>query len=425
MAAVLKKQLKLALAFTLLLFSAGCYGYHEVDESAFVIAVGLDRGRENVIKVTTMVAVPRNIAVGGGVGAGGGGGGGEENTLVVSMESPTFLSSLEMLNAFVDRRADMTHNRAIVISRDLAEEDIGRYLNSFVRFPQFRRHTYIMVTEGSASDFIREIKPILEVNPAKYIELLMMNKNYTEFIPNSTVFEYYNDLRSLAVSPIMALVGLEREEPGPTDPSPKSKGSFIAGQIPAEGGGKPEIMGAAVFRDGRMVGTINGDEVGFTKMVRGDLQWKMMSVMDPLHPGKFVVFEITPQKPPEIRADLEGEAPYIEARVFLEGTMVSVQSGERYERPELTPLIQQAVEARLTRETMEFVRKMQQEFRTDVFGFGRVARKQFLTWPEWEEYGWLERFPEAEIEVSYEFRVRRTGLLHETYRIANRGICHD
>lgn len=415
---MLKRQLKMFLALLLLMCTSGCYGYHEVDESALVIAVGFDKGRENVVTVTAMIAVPRNIAGGGGVSAGGGGGG-EESALIVSMDAPTFLSSLEMLNAFVDRRADMTHNRAIIISRDLAQDEgIERYLNSLVRFPQFRRHTHIMVSEGSARNFIKEIKPVLEANPAKYIELLMRTESFTEFVPPSTVFDFYNDFRSFAVCPIMALVGLEREESGPPDPSPKSKGSYTAGQLPAEGGGKPEIMGAAVFRGGRMAGTINGNEVGFTKMVRGDLQRTVLSVKDPLHHDKFVVFEITPQKFPEISVDLEGERPYIEARVFLEGTMIAIQSGERYERPELTPVIQQAVEDQLTLETREFVRKMQHEFGTDVFGFGKVVRKKFLTWPEWEEYGWLERFPEADIEVSYEFRMRRTGLLHETHRLA-------
>jgi len=32
---------------------------------------------------------------------------------------------------------------------------------------------------------------------------------------------------------------------------------------------------------------------------------------------------------------------------------------------------------------------------------------------EWEQFNWPDRFPEAGIEVSYQFKVRRTGLLYE------------
>ena len=61
----------LAAALALNLFLGGCYGYHEVDESAYILALGLDRGRENIVSVTAQVAVPRNIA-GGAEGGGGG-----------------------------------------------------------------------------------------------------------------------------------------------------------------------------------------------------------------------------------------------------------------------------------------------------------------------------------------------------------------
>lgn len=411
------RLLKWLMALVFLLLTAGCYGYREVDESAYVIALGIDKGRENMLSVSFQIAVPKAITGGGGgVGGGGGGGpGGDKGTaFVTTIESPTLLSALESVNAYVDRRATLTHTRAIIFSRDLAEESIVPYLAPLTRFREFRRNTFVMVTTCPAKDFLKEIQPVLEDNPAKYLELLTGGNRYTEFIPDSTFYNFYNPLKQRAQSPLAALAGLQRQGEGPVDPTFKPKAGYIAGQIPRDGGGKPELMGAAVFSEGKMVGAINGEEVGYVKMIRGEFRRTIMNLRDPLAPDKFIIFEMRPQKSPETKTELIDGTAFVSTRVFLEGTIISIQSGENYEDPDKMPLLEQAVEERLTEQTGKLVQKAQTEFRTDFFGFGQFIRKQFLTLPEWEQYRWSERFPEAEVDVTYRFRIRRTGLLHET-----------
>ncbi len=47
--------------------------------------------------------------------------------------------------------------------------------------------------------------------------------------------------------------------------------------------------------------------------------------------------------------------------------------------------------------------------KTDIFGFGHVAARQFLTIEEWEEYNWIKQFQNAEISTEVNFTIRRTG----------------
>lgn len=406
------KIILLAAALALNLFLGGCYGYHEVDESAYILALGLDRGRENLLSVSAQVAIPRNIAGGGDVG---GGGGAEESFFVVTMEAPTLLSALEMINAFVDRRADLSHTKAIIFSRDLAEEDISRYFAPLAKFRQFRRHTFIMVSTVPPRELLEINTPLLENNPAKFFELLMGGNRYTEFIPFTQFHHFYLEALSPLESPFAALVGLQREEPGPVDRTFKTKGSYTPGQIPRQGGNEMEIMGAAVFRGGRMVGTINGDEIGLVRMLHNDFRRTIMNLKDPLHPYRFVVLEVKPQKPPDIRVDINGEQTVITARVHLEADIISIQSGEDYEDPERIPIINEALERRLNGDLDELVQRCQREFRADVFGFGNYSRWRVYTWDELLALNWSERFPEAQVDVAVEVEVRRVGLLRKTY----------
>lgn len=402
----------LAAALALNLFLGGCYGYHEVDESAYIVALGVDRGRENILSISAQIAIPKNIAG----GADGGGSGGGESDYVVTMEAPTLVSALEMINAFVDRRADLSHTKVIIFSQELAEEDISKYLAPLARFRQFRRHTYIMISNTSPKELLEQNDPLLEDNPAKFYELLMGGSRYTEFIPLSLFHHFYFEAISPLEEPFAVLVGLQREQPGPADRTYRSKADFIAGQIPRQGGNELEAMGAAVFRGGKMVGTINGDEVGFVKLLHGDLRRTITSVDDPLHPGRRVTFEVKPQRPPDINVAIDGEQTLIEVRVFLEADIMSIQSGENYEDPDRIQIIMNPLTQRIQSEMEQMITRCQREFRSDIFAFGNHARGEVSTWDELMALNWPERFPEAQVNLAVEMQIRRTGLMRKTFR---------
>lgn len=391
----------------------GCYDYSEPDEKAWILALGLDKGKQNVLTVTAVIAIPKGIAGGGGgEPAAGGGGGGKFFT--VSLEAPTLLSSLELLDAVVDRRADMSHIKWLVFSRALAEEGIGRYFGPITRFHQFRRSTHLVVCEGRAEDFLKQGKPILEDNVGKYYELLMRGWRYTEFIPFDTFHFLYQKSNTPGVEPVAPLAALNRKEPVYRNDTPKPKGAYQAGRLPRKGGGEIEIMGGAVFSKGRMVGTLDGDQVGVQKMFFGNLRRTIVDVPDPEHPGFYVIVDVHPRYTPRVDVRIgEDGLPEIAVRVALEGSIMSIQSGEDYESPERLPVLEKAVAEAYLTDINKTVAKSQ-ALGADFLGFGLHAKKLFLTWPQWVAYDWDAKYPDATVTVSVDFRVRRVGLIHKT-----------
>ena len=92
---------------------------------------------------------------------------------------------------------------------------------------------------------------------------------------------------------------------------------------------------------------------------------------------------------------------------------MSIQSGEEYETPDRLRILEQAVERTLMRNIDETVAKSQ-AMGADIMGFGVHAKKLFRTWPQWMAYNWEDKYPDATVTVSVDYRVRRTGLLHES-----------
>jgi spore germination protein KC len=52
---------------------------------------------------------------------------------------------------------------------------------------------------------------------------------------------------------------------------------------------------------------------------------------------------------------------------------------------------------------------------SDVFGFGKYALNKFATIEELESYNWNDRFNQADISISVEFKIRKTGGIINSY----------
>lgn len=407
----MKKTISLLLIGFILLIVPGCYDYNDPDEIAWVLAIGLDKGKQNKLTVTTVVAVPKNIAGGGGgqPASGGGGGGG---FFTVSMEAPTLLSALELLDSVVDRRADLSHTKWFVFSRALAEEGVSDYMDVLARFHQFRRTSHVVVCEGRTEDFLSKGVPLLEDNVGKYYELLQRGWRYTEFIPFDTFQHFYTKSKMPGVAPVGILAALNRKEPVYSSNSPKAIGNYQAGKIPRKGGGGLEFMGAAIFKKGKMVGTLNGNQVGVQKIFAGTLKRTFIDVPDPEHPNDYIVVEASPRQPPKVEVQIIDGYPHIAVEVKMEGEVASIQSEENYTTPARLYIIEDAVEKMIAKDIKDTFTKST-DLKTDFLGFGLRAKKLFLTWPEWVAYNWDEKYSEATFDIKVDYKVRRSGLIHE------------
>ncbi len=422
------RQGVLAFLFFCSLFLSGCWGYREVDETAHVLLLGLDKGKKNVLTLTAFIAVPRRMGGGGGggaVGGGGGGGGGQKPSVTVSVECRTVLTGLDMINSIIERRATLNHLKFIFFSGEIAEEGLDRYMAPLMRYPETRRSIFIGVCQKNCRELLEKFQPIMEANPSKYAELLMGTQRYVGFIPFNQVHHFYTDMKSRGSQPVCALVDLEQKKEGEKEqraaPEEKafeeSEGDFIAGRLPRQGGNKIEFIGAAVFRGPKMVGTINGSETVILNILRGWYKEGFFAFPDPGRRDRFVILRLLAERKPHIKVSLDDEGlPAIKVRVPLDAEIISIQSGINYERPDKLPVLEQAVNRQLEERTRRLIRKTQEEFCSDIFGFGLKARRLASTYSQWEKMNWPELYPGATVSVTFDTKIRRIGLLRKTSR---------
>ncbi|MCX7748793.1 MAG: Ger(x)C family spore germination protein [Clostridia bacterium] len=395
----------------------GCFDRREVDDLAYVMAIGIDKGKTNFIKLTFQIAKPQ------GGGEGGGGGGGEEKSFILTtIESPSIFSGLNMVNTFVSRQVNLSHIKAIVFSKELAQQGVEPYIHAMARGREFRPNMYVVVARGEAEEYIRSIKPELEPNPGKYYELSYRGYQYTAMTANSQFHYFYNYSESLYRQAVAILAGVNKfesskdfnvenatyREKGRTHPL---ESDFKAGDVTKTGEVKGEIMGLAVFDGDKMVGELDGEEAMYHLMTTGEYGYAFVTIPDPKVKDRFVLLNIRQSRKPRHNTKMVDGKPQINTKVILEADILSIQSTVNYEKGENLKTLEEASENFIKTGILRYLNKTAKDYHSDICGFGGYLKKNFLTWQEWQDFHWKARYKDSVFNVDVDLKVRRPGLL--------------
>ncbi|NLB73593.1 MAG: Ger(x)C family spore germination protein [Firmicutes bacterium] len=422
-----------ALIIACALMTGGCWGRTEVDELALVMAIGLDEGENNTVYVTFQIAVPRAVASGGAEGGGPSAGGGSTGaSLITTMRGRSILGLVDVANTYVDRRLSFVHSKLLIVGEGLARRGLAPYVSELVRFHEIRRTMFLVVAKGTAREFLTENKPVLEQNPAKNLELLTLAGRKAGLIPTSQINRFLVEMQSLAEEPLVILAGINKEQqPGEqqSEGEEKMEGSdgdstsrlqipldtsdinYIAGESPSVGGNPVELLGAAVFRGDKMVGEITGEEVRYALYIRGTFKQGITVVRDPDMDNRFIAADLRLARPTQVRVVKDGDSFKIKVNVTLEGGLVGSQVDRDYTNPKTFETIEKQLAREIERGCEDIIKRAQTEFSSDIFAFGNKARHLAMTWQEWEDQKWKDKFPDADANVTVRVELRRTGLL--------------
>ena len=407
-----KLRFLLIIAF-LLLPLQGCWGMREIDEMGYVLLMGIDKGKENMVKVTFQIALPKPL--------GEEGSGDEVSTEIVEVEAASLFGAEQLLNTFVSKHITLIHNTTVVVSEEIAREGLAKYINPLVRSREIRRTNYLLVVKGKANDFIEKNRGLVfEKYPSRQIDILMASSHLTGIMYKSDIHMFYKALKSPGRQPVLAAVGISQNvEAKASDESKieeiKRENAYLPGEIPRKGGNKIDVIGQAVFKEERLVDFLNGEETRFYQMVTGEFRQSIFSFPEPGSAGNFIiVMKIRKACSPDITITADERKTTIKVKLFLNGEIMSIQSGKNYEIGPLGNELERHISGLITAGVSQLIKKTQKEYYSDIFGFGEFTRHFFWTWEEWENYQWLEKYPYCAVEVQTFFRIRDPGMMSQT-----------
>ncbi|MEW8977107.1 MAG: Ger(x)C family spore germination protein [Symbiobacterium sp.] len=393
----------------------GCWNKMELEEGAYVLAVGIDEGKGSPYAVTVVIAKPSALA------GEKNGGGDEPPVLTTTAEAPSLASARAVLHGYVGRQVLFHHTMVFFVHEELARTKGLPFLDELLRFRQIRETAFLVVTREPAADFLRALKPELEKDPVRFIAQLTYHYRTSGTLPAASQIRAVASLLNVGYAqPVTYYAALVDEGSPAKKGSPDPRVGYAAGELPRQGGIPVEMIGAAAFRQSRMVGVLTAEETRALLMLQNRFQSAYAAFRDPRQPGQYVTLHLRRGRPTRIVLERLGERPAIRAEVILEAEVVAMPSGVDYSEPGAQEELERAVAGQLE-ETLQALIRKTQEWRVDVVGFGRYAIARFPTVQAWESYSWPERYPEAEVHTSVRVSLRRYGLTLSPTRASEEG----
>lgn len=401
---------------------SGCYDKREVNEQTYVIAMGFDKGKTNILRLTLQYAIPKAIGAGGGGSGSSSGGGGDKSLGEVTVEAPNLYAGLTMANNFIGRQMNISHAKVAVFSEEIAKDgSMWKYIHGMRRGREFRPNLDIAISRDSAEKYIQSIKPVQEVDPAKYYELKFSNFIYTGFAANTQFHTFYYDQENLDSQPIATLVGvgnyktIEEVDSSKSTVSQKGRlypleGDYKAGDVPKVGDISGQTMGLAAFKGNKMVGELDGGEATSYLLSTGYFKHAYVTIPDPIKKDSYIVINLRQNRIPKRKVEIVNGNPKISLTMNVEADFLSIQSGIDYEYTYLESFEKFTSEF-LKEEILRFLNRTSKELKSDICGFGSNAKMNFLTWDDWKKVEWLSKYKDSEFDVEVNFKIRRTGLM--------------
>lgn len=406
------KLLSALLLFCLLM--SGCNGARETDAVAYVLAVGVDAAADNQLSVTYLIAIPRAL------GSGGESGGGEKVVEKVTVKAPSLVEAQTLLNASVGRAPNLSHVKIWVVGEKLARQGLANLIGPLTRFREFRGSMYLVVARGTAKEFIDMNNPELELLPSRWAEGVLGISSESGYYLSSQLHDFYVRLKEPGGAPCTVLAGINpdtgKDKPSAAPTLPDRTPGYLPGDIAREGGNPAALAGTAVFKGDKMIGMLTNVETRMLAILMGNFPKGFLTLADPRVPDQNVYLLMRLGSAPKIDVSLIDDVPEINIEVLIECELSSISSGTNYEADELRPEIEQQVSKAISLEMKNMLVKTQ-ELEADVVNFGKYLRPKVRNYDEFSAIDWNRLYPQAQIHIKVDAKLRRTGLMYKTMPI--------
>jgi spore germination protein KC len=386
---------------------AGCWSRKELTDLAFIIAVGLDKTKDGKYMMIYQVVNPGNVA--GATQRGGGSGG-----VPVSIYKATgnnLVEASRKTSQKVSRIPYYAHTNLVVIGEEVAKEGLDGLFDAMERNSQFRATSMVVIARHhSAEDVLKILTPIDKISANQIIKTLQFSEKMWGETINIHVGDIIRDLSSQGKAPVISGVGIEGNV---------RKGKRQLSIQASEPDARLYVDGLAMFKDGKLVGWINGEASRGVLWVLDKI--KQTNITTGWKGKKEAISYKVDRSQTSVAAHIKNGKPSVSVHIQTEGDIGEVLVPLDLNDPKQLLMLKTAIEQAIKREVLDAVERAKEK-RTDIFGFGQTVYRSYPH--EWRKMAknWNESyFPYLEVNVKVESFIRRTGLRNKPYIFQQQG----
>jgi spore germination protein KC len=363
---------------------SGCWNYREADKMGIVSGIAIDKEGATYFMTTEVVdfEMGKERRVG---------------TKIITSEGETFFDAARKSIKTIGNRLYFSHAKILVISREIAEEGIVPIIDWVSRDAETRFTLQFLVSKESTA------RDILE-KPAGEAEILSYELNNMLRAQSSLSFAYvrqeYQFLQELAAEGISATLPTVYLKPD--------------GEQPVA-----EISGTAVFSEDRLVGFLDGEETKTLMFIKNKIKGGLLAgSVNADSADTKISLEILRNKT-KIKPRQTESGITIDIRTKTNVALDEIGGSANLLNKEGLADIKETFEAGLEENIRSLVKKTQEEYGSDIFGFGKAVK---MSMPGlWKQLGpeWNEIFKTVQIDVQAEISIKNSAIMSKPVKVGD------
>lgn len=392
-----------------LLFLTGCWDVEQADDITYVSAIGLDEAKDGKVKLTYLIVNP-DYETQPNASAD------SQPFNYVSFLADDFFIAKNIINTLVSEDISYVILNNIFVSEALAKKDkFVHWIYDTTKDPEIRRDLYLAVTKEKAENYLKKFNPQLEEKPFKYFREKTKINNKTGLIPfNPEIFFYFriteadNDLFMTTYT-----------AHGSNTHQSRSSDTYTLEDIQLEGDiDDTQYLGAAVFKQGRMIGSMTGMETMLASMLHINSPGKkyyLRTFSNPFDEDYSVSTRMNVVKRSKVKMDLKKSTPTIHVTLPITIDVLTNHAMVDYEKSKNRKKLKKHIRDELTRDYEILIKKTQEEFGSDPFGWSILGRKHFYTTENWEKFNWMKKYSKMDINIDVHIKLAEFGRQSEVF----------
>lgn len=370
-----------------MLLLCGCWDRRELNTLGIVSAVAIDMEDDN-IKMTFEVIKPNR-------GRMGGGGDKDETTVYVQSTGKSTFDAIRRATLVTDRRLFFPHCSEYIFSEEFARKGLANFLDFWNRDHENRRRTYLVIAKGCRASEVLGAQGGIERESAHYLRHLVENTHSNARSVNVNVRNFLMQYYADGIEPVAISVPSKQKKEKIGDEKEKHILS---------------TEGAAIFKEDKLIGFIDGDEALGFNIVRNELKSAVIAIPS-LDGNGITSVEFNSTKAKSKVEVLNGRAK-ITVNIKIAATLGEETGKINLRENSVVEQIEKEVAEDISKRIYNLIEKAQKEYEADFLGFGNTLyHKNYKQWKQVEDQ-WDKVFTRADIIVKVDPEIDRRGYIN-------------
>jgi spore germination protein KC len=392
------RMLFLPLLFLLIMLT-GCWDRLELNDVSIITGIAIEKGEKAPYKLTVSSINSTEFSKTGAQG--------NTPSTTFSLEGNSVSELAYKMNVGLTRKQIYSHTRIMVIDEEIAREGMLEFLDFIERSGEFRNDFNLLVAKGVKASEILKIAYPLQKDPSlkihNQIQALLDNWGGD---PNVRLTDFITSLVKEGKQPVAGLITIKGD--------PK-KGETIENNKKLSLDTIVTMDGMAVFKFDKLVGMLSLEEtrayLWTQKLKNTNLSVPCGGDEENRKYNDIRIISTTAKKETTYK---EGKAK-MRVKVIAESEIVGTQCTDSLSDPKTFDKYEKQVEKFVENEISRTIKKVQEEYKADIFGFGEVLNRSNHKTFKKIKANWDHVFSEGESDVHATIFIRRSGVRNDSY----------